>query len=172
MSANAHLRDQDKPAAIISPWSSNDETVSKPATATTTEPSPSLENTLQHLPSLYSVRNHDQDINKRTFKQSGNDPKHFTHSINSDEADLLHVKQPVDGREPSTLHNTQNLQNSLKDVLKTVNTSSKSGRVEQLAQSSDNEDDELEFLLSLGAPDIEDNNSKLSDGNQSSKVSE
>ena len=170
LSANAHLRDQDKTAAIIPPWSSNDETVTKPATATVTELRPSLENTLQHSLSPHSIRNHEQDINKRTLKQSGNDSKQFTRSIKDDGADLLHVKQPGDVREPGTLDNTQNLQNSMRDVLKTVKASSKTGTVEPLARASDNEDDELEFLLSLGSPEVKDN-SKTSSGNQSNKVS-
>lgn len=74
-----------------------------------------------------------------------------------------------DGGKTCTVHNTQNLQNSLKDILKTVDTSPKTGTVEQLAQSSDNEDDELEFLLSLGTPGVKDK-SKLPDGNQSNEV--
>ena len=168
LSANAHLRDQDKTAAIILPLSSND--VTKPATATVTELRPSLENTLQHSLSPHSIRNHEQDINKRTLKQSGNDSKQFTRSIKDDGADLLHVKQPGDVREPGTLDNTQNLQNSMRDVLKTVKASSKTGTVEPLARASDNEDDELEFLLSLGSPEVKDN-SKTSSGNQSNKVS-
>ena len=170
LSANAHLRDQDKTAAIISPWSSNDETVTKSATATVTELRPSLENTLQHSLSPHNVRNHEQDINKRTLKQSGNDSKQFTRSIKDDGADLLHVKQPGDVREPGTLDNTQNLQNSMRDVLKTVKASSKTGTVEPLARASDNEDDELEFLLSLGSPEVKDD-SKTYSGNQSDKVS-
>lgn len=171
MNADVHLRDQHKTAAVVLPWSSNDETVTKPATTTTTESRPSLENNLQHSLSPHSVRNNEQDINKRTLKQSGNDSKQLIHSIKGDGADLSRVKQPGDGREPCTLHNTQNLQNSLKDVLKTVNTSSKTGTVEQLAQSSNNEDDELEFLLSLGTPGVKDH-SKAPSGNQSNKVSE
>lgn len=171
MNADVHLRDQHKTAAVILPWSSNDETVTKPATTTTTESTPSLENNLQHSLSPHSVRNNEQDINKTTLKQSGTDSKQLIHSIKGDGAVLSHVKQPGDGREPCTLHNTQNLQSSLKDVLKTVNTSSKTGTVEQLAQSSNNEDDELEFLLSLGTPGVKDHSKALS-GNQANKVSE
>lgn len=161
-----HLRDQHKTEAAISPWRStcNDETVTKPATA---EPIPSLENTFQNSLSPQGVTNCQQDINKRTFKQSGNDSKQFTHSTKSD---LSHAKQSGDGGKTCTVHNTQNLQNSLKDILKTVNTSPKTGTVEQLAQSSDNEDDELEFLLSLGTPGVKDK-SKLPDGNQPNEVS-
>lgn len=171
MNADVHLRDQHKTAAVVLPWSSNDETVTKPATTTTTESRPFLENNLQHSLSPHSVRNNEQDINKRTLKQSGNDSQQLIHSMKSDGADLSHVKRPGDGREPCTLHNTQNLQSSLKDVLKTVNTSSKTGTVEQLAQSSNNEDDELEFLLSLGTPGVKDHSKALS-GNQANKVSE
>ena len=162
-----HLRDQYKTEAAISPWRSNDETVTKPATAATAEPKPSLENTFQNSRSPQGLSNCEQDINKRTFKQSSNDSKQYTQSI---KGDLSHAKQPGDGRKPCTVHNTQNLQDSLKDVLKTVNTSPKTATVEQLAQSSDNDDDELEFLLSLGTPGGKDN-SKLRDGNQSNKVS-
>lgn len=88
-----------------------------------------------------------------------------------DGADLSHVKQPGGTSEPCTLHNKENLQNSLKDVLKTVNTSSKTDRTgEQLVQSSNNEDDnELEFLLSLETPGGKDN-SKTPSGPHSNKV--
>ena len=167
MNANAHLKDQHKTEADILPWSSNAETATKPVAVATTGAIPSLENTLQNSLSPHSVSNCEQDINKRTVKQSGNDSKQFTLSV---KGDLSHVKQPRDARESSTLHNTQNLQNSLKDVLNTVNTCSKTGTVEQLAQSSDNEDDELEFLLSLGTPGVKDNSRPLG-GNQSNKVS-
>ena len=167
MNANAHLRDQRNTEADIPPWGSNAKTVTKPVTATTTAPRPSLENTLQNSLSSQSVSNCEQDINKRTFKQSGYESKQSTHSV---KGDLSHVKQPGDGRDSCTQQNTQNLQNSLKDVLKTVNTSLKTGTVEQLAQSSDNDDDELEFLLSLGTPGVKDN-SKPSSGTQSNKVS-
>ena len=168
LNANAHLRDQHKTEAAISPWRSNDETVTKPVTAATAEPKPSLENTFQKSLSPQGVSNCEQDINKTNFKQSSNDSKLFTHSI---KGDLSHAKHPGDGREPCTVHNTQNLQNSLKNVLITVNTSPKTGTVEQLTQSSDNDDDELEFLLSLETPGVKDN-SKLPDGNQTNKVSQ
>jgi len=167
LNANAHLREQHKTEADISPRCSNAETVTKPVAVTTTEPRPSLVNTLQNSLSPHGVSNCEQDINKKTSKQSGNNSKQFTRSI---KGDLSHVKKPGDGRESCTLHNTQNLQNSLKDVLHTVKTSSKTGTVEQLAQSSDNEDDELEFLLSLGTPGVKDSNKPLG-GNQSNKVS-
>jgi len=167
LNANAYLRDQHKTEADILPWSSNAETVTKPVKATTTEPRPPLENTLQNSLSPHRVNNCEQDISKRTFNQSGNDSKQFTHSV---KGDLSLVKQPGDARESCTLQNTQNLQNSLKDVLNTVKTCSKTGTVEQFDQSTDNEDDELEFLLSLGTPGVKDSSKPLG-GNQSNKVS-
>ncbi|KAJ7371053.1 hypothetical protein OS493_028216 [Desmophyllum pertusum] len=177
LNADLHLKDQ-----CILPWSSNNKTVNKPAvttmtassstattTTTTTESRPSIENTCQHS-RLPRSTNHEQDLIQRTLEQSGNDSKQLAHSLTGNDVDLLHVKQPGCTSEPCTLRNTENLQNSLKDVLKTVSTTSKTGIAGQEARSGNNEDDdELEFLLSIGTPGSN-GNGKSTSGHQSNKV--
>ncbi|KAL9954622.1 hypothetical protein ACROYT_G042186 [Oculina patagonica] len=171
LNAGLHLKDQ-----CILPWSSDDETPTKhtvkSTTTITTESRPSPGSALQHSLSPHSTKTNEQDLIDRTPEKSGNDSKQSIQSMKCDGADLSHVKQAGGTSEPRSLHNKENLQNSLKDVLKTVNTSSKADHTgEQLVQLGNNEDDdELEFLLSLETPGGKDS-AKSTNGLQSNKVS-
>ena len=168
--AQACLKDQ-----CISP--SKEGAVFEPGNSTTImESRPSKENASQHTELQVShSKTNKQDLMKRSHQQSGNDSsKQLTHSLKDNDADLFQAKHSGFASDLGTLHNTENLQNSLKDVFSTVNTAntSKTGTAEQVVQSDNNEeDDELEFLLSLGTPGGNSNGRKPSSKVQSNKVS-
>ena len=147
----------------ILPWSST----SKPDTNTTatTETRFTLEDTCQNLTLPHSANSTNE---QKLTKQYSSDSEQLASRTKGDK-DLLKVKQRGHPIEPSKPHNAEGLQTSLKDVLKTVNaTSAVGGQVNKLANNE--EDDELEFLLSLDTPRV-DKDSIASGGDNSQKVS-
>ena len=97
-----------------------------------------------------------KDLPKRPIQQTDSESGKFsTGSLNGYSEGSLLSKHSGFTSEPGSLKNTKKLQSSLKDVLKTVNTadSPQTGRTEQVIKSSnDEEDDDLDFLLSLKTP--------------------
>ena len=97
-------------------------------------------------------QNYQHNLIKMTQEQSSSDSKQSTNSSKSDK-DLLKVKPTGCTNEPSKPHNVEDIEASLKDVIKTVNTSSTNDTTGKIVGSVNHEeDDELEFLLSLETP--------------------
>lgn len=116
-------------------------------TTSTTEPTsiPSDTSTV-----LNSTENSQQNFETKTLENSSSIEKHVTNSFDKDM--LRSVKQSLRESEPSRLQNAEELQSSLKDVLRTANaTTTNITNGKMLEKPAENEeDDELEFLLSLG----------------------
>lgn len=122
-----------------------------------------LENAPPHaeLQASHSTKNAEQEKTKRTLqKTESKSCKIPGGSLNGHGDDAILSKHSGFTSEPGTLQNTENLQNSLKDVLKNVNTanSPQTGRTEEVIKSGNNEEDEdLDFLLSLDTPGVNSN---------------
>ena len=145
---NADLHEKDQ---SVLPWSFTDKTKT---TTTTTESSSTLNDTHQPLTSLHSAQNNqDSSTKKIVLKESSNDTKQLVRSSSKSDKDILQPRQPGLAIEPCKLHNVEDLQTSLKDVLRTVKVPSTNYTTGQEVESAEHEDDdELEFLLSLGTP--------------------
>ena len=98
-----------------------------------------------------------QNFETKTLENSSSIQKHVTNSFDKDM--LRSVKQSSHESEPSRLQNAEELQSSLKDVLRTANaTTTNTTNGKMLEKPAENEeDDELEFLLSLGTPGMNKN---------------
>ena len=163
--ADLHKKNQS-----ILPWSFTDET--KATTTSATESRPTLNNTHQPSTSLRSTPNNQEDFStkKIVLEQSSNVTKQVTNASKSGK-DKLQPIRPGCAMEPCKPHNVEDLQTSLKDVLRTVNATSTNNTTGQEEASAEHEDDnELEFLLSLGTPGG-DKNSGPSAGLHSHNVS-
>lgn len=128
------------------------------ATATA-EPTSIPSDTCLHATILNSTEDNQQNFETKTFENSSGFRKHVT--INSTGKDVLRsVKQSSCTREPSKPQNAEELQTSLKDILRTANATTTVNittrkMVEKPAEYE--EDDELESLLSLGTPGMNKN---------------
>lgn len=165
LNAELHRRDQS-----ILPWSSTSKTDTETTTTTTaTESRSPLEDTHQPLVLLHNAQNDQKRLIKKTIGQSNSDSKQSpSYSLNSDED--LKPKQSGHAINPSKPQNVEELQTSLKDVYKTVNTvSATSGKGVESVNCE--EDDELDFLLSLGTPADVTRISSPSGGDHTDKVS-
>ena len=99
---------------------------------------------------LNSTKNSQQNFETKTLDNSSGIRKHVSNSFDKDM--LRSVKQASCESEPSKLQNAEELQSSLKNVLRTANaTTTNIMNGKMLEKPAENEeDDELEFLLSLG----------------------
>ena len=128
-------------------------------TTATAEPIPIPSDTCLHPTILNSTEDNQQNFETKTFENSSGIRKHVT--INSSGKDVLRsVTQSSGISDPSKLQNAEELQTSLKDVLRTANATTTinmtTGKmVEKPAEYE--EDDELESLLSLGTPGMNKN---------------
>ena len=128
-------------------------------TTATAEPRSIHSDTCLHATILNSTEDNQQNFETKTFENSRGNRKHVT--INSSGKDVLRsVTQSSCTSESSKPQNAEELQTSLKDVLRTANATTTinitTGKmVEKPAEYE--EDDELESLLSLGTPGMNKN---------------
>ena len=124
-------------------------------TTATAEPTSIPSDTCLHATILNSTEDNQQNFETKTFENSMGNRKHVT--INSSGKDVLRsVTQSSGTSDPSKLQNAEELQTSLKDVLRTANATTTTINItsgKMLEKPAENEeDDELESLLSLGTP--------------------
>ena len=131
----------------VSPWSS----LNKAPDTNRTAKSDSRSN-LKDATEPFMIVQSSQNYQHNLLEQSSSDSKQSANSSKSDK-DLLKVKQTGCTNEPSKPHNVEDIEASLKDVIKTVNASSTNDTTGKIVGSVNHEeDDELEFLLSLETP--------------------
>lgn len=124
-------------------------------TTATAEPTSIPSDKCLHATILNSTEDKQQNFETKTFENSTGNRKHVT--INSSGKDVLRsVTQSSGTSDPSKLQNAEELQTSLKDVLRTANATTTTINItsgKMLEKPAENEeDDELESLLSLGTP--------------------
>lgn len=127
-------------------------------TTATAEPTSVPSDTCLHATILNSTEDNQQNFETKTFENSSGIRKHVT--INSSGKDVLRSVTQLSGTsDPSKLQNAEELQTSLKDVLRTTNattTNITTGKMLEMPAENE-EDDELESLLSLGTPGMNKN---------------
>lgn len=127
-------------------------------TTATAGPTPIPSDTCLHPTVLNGTEDNQQNFETKTFENSSGIRKHVT--VNSSGKDVLRsVTQSSCTGDPSKLQNAEELQTSLKDVLRTANattTNITTGKVLEKPAGNE-EDDELESLLSLGTPGMNKN---------------
>ena len=145
INAEMHRKNQ-----CVPPWSSMNKIPDANRTAKS-DSRANLKDTSEPLTIAQSNQNYQHNLIKMTLEQSSSDSKQSANS--KSDKDLLKVKQTGCAREPSKPHNVEDIEASLKDVIKTVNTSSTNGATGKgVGSVNHEEEDELEFLLSLETP--------------------
>lgn len=127
-------------------------------TTATAEPTSIPSDTCLHATILNSTEDNQQNFETKTFENSSGFRKHVT--INSSGKDVLRsVTQSSSTSEPSKPQNAEELQTSLKDVLRTANATTTNITTGKMLEkpAEYEEDDELESLLSLGTPGMNKN---------------
>lgn len=127
-------------------------------TTATAEPTSIPSDTCLHATILNSTEDNQQNFETKTFENSSGFRKHIT--INSSGKDVLRsVTQSSSTSEPSKPQNAEELQTSLKDVLRTANATTTNITTGKMLEkpAEHEEDDELESLLSLGTPGMKKN---------------
>lgn len=127
-------------------------------TTATAEPTSIPSDTCLHATILNSTEDNQQNFETKTFENSSGFRKHIT--INSSGKDVLRsVTQSSSTSEPSKPQNAEELQTSLKDVLRTANATTTNITTGKMLEkpAEYEEDDELESLLSLGTPGMNKN---------------